>query len=75
MLESSDQEAMEVGLYSALPQGPPRLCRIRNTCDLTQFWASEALLGEVRENPHLTVETPLVPFAFDAAGNLLPTSA
>lgn len=67
---SSDREAMEVGLYAALPKGPPRVCRIRNTADLSQIQVSEALLDEVKEHPHLTLDGPLAPLPFDAAGNL-----
>jgi hypothetical protein len=67
---SSDREAIEVGLYAALPGSKPRLCRIHNTGNLAHIWVSEALLGEVRENPHLTLVEPLAPMAFDTAGNL-----
>lgn len=67
----NDREALEVGLYSAVPQGEPRVCRIRSTAQLDQFWVSPALLEEVKQNPHLTVAAPPAPFAFDEAGNLL----
>jgi hypothetical protein len=66
----SDREAIEVGLYAALPQAAPRLCRIRNTAELGRFWASEALLDEVRQHPRLTIAQPPAPMPFDEQGNL-----
>ncbi len=68
----SDREAVEVALYSALAPEQPRVCRIRNTGRLDEFWVSEALLDEVRENSQLSVISPPAPLAYDAAGNLLP---
>jgi hypothetical protein len=67
----SDREAIEVALYSALPSGPPRVCRIRNTAALDTLWVSEALLDEVRSNPALALESGPEPLPYDAAGNLL----
>lgn len=67
----TDRDAIEMGLYTALPSQRPRLCRIRNTGDLAQFWVSEALLDEVKQNPRLTVEGPLAPLPLDGAGNLI----
>jgi len=66
----TDREAIEVGLYAALPGPAPRLCRIRNTSHLAQFWVSEALVEEARQNPRLTVAGLLAPMQFDPAGNL-----
>jgi len=66
----TDREAIEVGLYAALPGPNPRLCRIRSTAELAQFWVSEALLEEVRQNPRLTIAGPPAPMQFDSAGNL-----
>ncbi len=34
----------------------PRIVRIRNTAELEEIWISEALLGEARANPQLTVK-------------------
>jgi hypothetical protein len=66
----SDQEAIEVGLFSALPPREPRICRIKNTALLDEFWVSEALLPEVKANGKLeTLDRP-EPMQFDAAGNL-----
>jgi hypothetical protein len=66
----SDREAIQLGLYTSLAGPSARLCRIKNTGDLTQMWVSEALLEEVKQNPHLTMDGPPAPPAFDAAGNL-----
>ena len=67
---ASDREAIEVALFSSLPRGAPRLCRIKNTAELGEFCVSEAMLDEVKENPKLSVIGPLAPLAFDGEGNL-----
>jgi hypothetical protein len=67
----SDREAIETALYSALPSARPRVCRIQNTAKLDRFWCSEALLGEVRAQRSLSLESELDSLPYDAAGNLL----
>lgn len=67
---ASDREAIQLGLYASLAGTHPRLCRIHNTGDLGQLWVSEALLEDVRQNPHLTVCQPPAAMEFDADGNL-----
>ena len=67
----SDQEAIEVGLFSALPGTDPRVCRIKNTALLDELWASEALLKEVSENPNLEIIQPPSPMEFSRLGSLL----
>jgi hypothetical protein len=66
----SDREAIEVALYSSLAGPYPRVCRIRSTEALDEFWVAEGLLDEVRQNPKLTVLEAPAPFAFDSSGNL-----
>jgi len=66
----SDREAIEVALYSALAKESPRLCRIRNTARLDEFWVSEALLGEALEISNTTLVEPVHSLEFDSAGNL-----
>lgn len=66
----SDQEAIEVGIFSALASDRPRVCRIRNTACLDELWVSEALLPEVREASHLTMVDNTAPVEFDREGNL-----
>src|SRR5206468_7952056 len=38
MALATDREAVEVALYSALPGPQPRVCRIKNTALLDEFW-------------------------------------
>jgi hypothetical protein len=67
----SDREAIEVALYSALAGPEPRLCRIKNTAMLDEFWASDALLNEVKLNPKLEILSEPKPLPVDDRGNLL----
>jgi len=66
----SDQEAMEVALFSSLAGPEARVCRIRNTASLDEFWVSEALLNEVNQDSNLQVLSPAAPQRFNEAGNL-----
>jgi hypothetical protein len=66
----SDQEAAEVALFSSLAGPYPRVCRIKNTARLDDFWVSEALVHEVNQNSKLDVLEPPRPVLFNAAGNL-----
>lgn len=66
----SDKEAIEVALFSALGGDKPRMSRIKNTRKLDQFWVSESLLEEVRNNPKLSILSGLESMQFDDAGNL-----
>jgi hypothetical protein len=66
----SDQEAMEVALFSSLAGSDPRICRIKNTARLDELWVSEALLNQVKQNSKLQVLKPPAPLPFNEAGNL-----
>lgn len=66
----SDQEAIEVGLFSSLAGAAPRICRIKNTALLDEVWASEALLEEVKANPKIEILQPPSPLEFNGAANL-----
>jgi hypothetical protein len=66
---ASDREAIEVALVSALAGSRPRLCRIRNTARLDEFWITEALLEEA-QNAGMAVIEPLRQMEFDGDGNL-----
>jgi hypothetical protein len=68
---NSDQEAIEVALFSSLAPKQPRIARIRNTAALDELWVSEALISEAELNPRLTVLDAPAPLPFDEAGNLL----
>jgi len=66
----SDREAIEVALYAAIAGADPRVCRIKNTEELGEFWVSEGLLEEVQHHPKLTVLEPPTSLPFNEAGNL-----
>jgi Domain of unknown function (DUF362) len=65
-----DREAAEVALFSSLAGAAPRVCRIKNTARLDEFWVSEGLLDEVKRNSSLAVLHPPEFPAFNEAGNL-----
>jgi hypothetical protein len=67
----SDREAIEVGLFSAVPGRSPRVCRIKNTNTLEEISVSAALLDEVKQNPKLNVMEPAAALPYDGQGNLL----
>jgi hypothetical protein len=67
----SDREAIEVGLYSAIADGSPRVCRIKNTAVLDEMWISEALLPEAKREASVTVETEPGELPFNGSGDLL----
>jgi hypothetical protein len=67
---SSDREAIEVALQSSLANDHPRVCRIKNTAALDEFFASEALLNDVNANSQLSILENAQPLSFDPAGNL-----
>ena len=67
---ASDREAIGVALYSALTGPKPRVCRITSTAKLDEFWVSESLLGEVKENSRLSVAEKAKELRFDRKGNL-----
>lgn len=66
----NDKGAMEVGLYSSLPSGPARICRIRSTAQLTDFWVSEPLLRDLHNRPGFSLLSDPQPMDFDENGNL-----
>ncbi|AIE85411.1 hypothetical protein [Fimbriimonas ginsengisoli] len=68
----TDRDAIEVALYSAVVQGEPKVCRIKNTARLDELWVSPALLPEVERHPDLTVLDPPEAIPFDPNGDLLP---
>lgn len=66
----SDREAIEVALQSSLAKNDPRICRIKNTASLDEFFVSEALLDEVKTNSRLEILEGPQQIKFNAAGNL-----
>jgi len=67
----SDREAIEAALFSSLasPENP-RVCRIKNTSHLDEFWVSPALAGELEGNGKFSVETEAIPLRYNPEGNL-----
>jgi hypothetical protein len=64
----SDREAIEVALYSSLAE-EPRVCRIRNTALLNEFWVSESLVNEAQAAGLELLDQPRN-VEFDEHGNL-----
>ena len=67
-----DHQALSWAIHSS-GRFPPKECRIvwiKNTLELASLCVSEALLGEAREHPRLTVSPEPSSFAFDETGHL-----
>jgi hypothetical protein len=71
---ATDQQCLEMALRSlGLSAGTPvRAVRLKNTLHLQEFWATEPLLPELQQHPHVVAVGPLHPLTFDAEGRLLP---
>jgi hypothetical protein len=66
----SDREAIESGLFSSLASADARVCRIRSTAELDEFFVSEVLAREIEGNESFSVEGRPEELDFNAAGNL-----
>lgn len=68
---STDREAIEAALFSSLASAEhPRVCRIRNTAHLSEFWASPALVSELGGNDKFSTDGKAEPLGYDGKGNL-----
>ena len=68
----NDRVALETAL-DAVPDPPSaRMARIVNTGSLETFWATEALLPELRVQDGITVDDQALEIRFDGEGRLLP---
>jgi len=68
---ASDKDAIATALFSSLASAEgPRVCRIRNTSRLDQFWVSPAVLGELERSEKFSVESKPEPLKFKKSGNL-----
>ena len=68
----NDRVALETAL-DAVPDPPSvRMVRIVNTGSLETFWATEALLPELRVQDGITVDDQALEIRFDGEGRLLP---
>ncbi len=68
----NDRAVLETALSHVLDLGHVRMVRIVNTLHLESFWATEALLPELREKKNLIVEEEPHQLQFDEEGRLLP---
>lgn len=67
----SDREAIESALFSSLASSDhPRVCRIKNTASLHEFWISPGLLGELENDSKFSIDSKLQPLQYDTSGNL-----
>src|SRR5947209_1797174 len=67
---ATDREAIELALHTALAGNQPRICRIKNTASLHEFWVSESHVQEVKTSPRLKLITSPAPMEYDANGQL-----
>ncbi len=70
MVVDNDRQALSLALASAqrVDMDNPRIARIKNTKDVEELWASEALLPELLETGDVETLTDLAPITFDGAG-------
>ena len=72
LVAPSDRAAIACAIYACAlaDQGNIRMARIRNSLHADELYVSEALWGEMRENPNATLLQEPAHMAFDADGNL-----
>jgi hypothetical protein len=68
----NDRAVLETALSHVSDLGHVRMVRIVNTLHLENFWATEALLPELREKESLIIDETPVQLRFDEAGRLHP---
>jgi hypothetical protein len=68
----NDRAAVEAALARVPVPAKARMARIVNTGELVTFWASEALLPELRANANVTVDNQPLELRFNADGRLTP---
>ena len=73
MILETEQDAVQAAIKTsnARDLAAVRLVRILDTLHLDEFWISEALLGEARANPAVTVCGELEPMRFSESGKCL----
>lgn len=71
LLAPNDRRAIELAL-EMLPDAPePRIVRIKNTAELTRFWATAPVCRELQGREGISCGDTPYPLPFDAAGHLL----
>jgi hypothetical protein len=68
----NDRAAVEVALARVPVPAKARMARIINTSKLATFWASEAILPELRKNSNISVDNQPLELCFDEDGRLIP---
>jgi hypothetical protein len=68
----NDRAAVETALEKVPHVPDVRIARIRNTLSLESFWASDALLPELREKDGISIDSHPVALDFDRNNRLLP---
>jgi hypothetical protein len=68
----NDRAAVEVALARVPVPANARMARIINTSKLATFWASEAILPELRTNSNITVDHQPLELCFNEDGRLIP---
>ena len=68
----NDRAAVEAALARVPVPGKARLARIVNTGDLATFWASQAILPELRAHANITVDNQPLELCFNKDGRLIP---
>ncbi|MCK5418833.1 MAG: DUF2088 domain-containing protein [Desulfobacterales bacterium] len=68
----NDRTAVETALARVPVPAKARMVRIVNTGELVTFWASEAILPELRANTNLTMDNQPLKLRFNQAGRLIP---
>jgi hypothetical protein len=68
----NDRLAVEAALNRTPDLHGVRMVRIVNTGELESFWATAAVLPELRERDNIKVDDAAVEFKFSHNGRLLP---
>ena len=71
----NDREAVEAALARVPVPAKVRMVRIVNTGELETFWASKAVLPELKANPDITAELQPIELRFNQDARLIPMSA
>jgi hypothetical protein len=71
----NDRTALEAALDRTPDLGSLRMARIVNTGELETFWATEAVLSELRVQSNITVDETPLELQFNDSGRLLPAAS
>jgi len=70
----NDRAAVETALARVPVPAKVRMVRIVNTGELETFWASQAVLPELKANPEITADIQSIELRFNQDGRLIPMS-